>query len=164
MLPRKPREEGAIRVVLLIHHPPLPGQAPPRSGLEDASEFSRVIEDEGAELILHGHNHLDMLAWRTSQHGSHAAVVGVASGSAARLHRNEPLARYNLLHIGRRDERVSITCTTRGFSDAGGDIVDLAHAKAVASSLKAHRTMIASDLVARIVAALSGARPIGSAG
>jgi 3',5'-cyclic AMP phosphodiesterase CpdA len=122
---RKLGEEGAIRVVL-IHHPPLPGQAPPRRGLEDASEFSRVIEDEGAELILHGHNHLDMLAWRTHTRG-HAAVVGVASGSAARLHRNEPLARYNLLRIGRRDERVFITCTTRGFSDAGGDIVDLAH-------------------------------------
>jgi 3',5'-cyclic AMP phosphodiesterase CpdA len=118
-------EEDAIRVVL-IHHPPLPGQAPPRRGLEDAPDFSRVIEDKGAELILHGHNHLDMLAWCAHERG-HTAVVGVASGSAARLHRNEPLARYNLLRIGRRDGRVSITCTTRGFSASGGDIVDLAH-------------------------------------
>lgn len=117
-------KEDAIRVVL-IHHPPLPGQAPPRRGLEDASDFARVIERHGAELILHGHNHLDMLAWRAHERG-HTAVVGVASGSAARLHRNEPLARYNLLRIGRRDGRVLITCITRGFSDAGGDIVDLA--------------------------------------
>jgi 3',5'-cyclic AMP phosphodiesterase CpdA len=116
--------EDAIRVIL-IHHPPLPGQTPPRRGLEDASEFARIIEEHGAELILHGHNHVDMLAWRTHKQGN-IAVVGVASGSAGRLHGNEPLARYNLLHIGRTEGRVSITCTTRGFSDAGGDIVDLA--------------------------------------
>ncbi|MEI9901579.1 MAG: metallophosphoesterase [Hyphomicrobium sp.] len=50
--------EAMIRVVL-IHHPPLPGQAPPRRALRDAKALSRILAHRGAELVLHGHNHRD---------------------------------------------------------------------------------------------------------
>ena len=70
-------EDGLIRVVM-IHHPPLPGQAPPRRALQDAAQLTQVLERYGAELVLHGHNHRDMLAWRTSA-GRGIPVIGVAS-------------------------------------------------------------------------------------
>jgi 3',5'-cyclic AMP phosphodiesterase CpdA len=116
--------EGLIRVVL-IHHPPLPGQAPPRRALRDAEALSRILAAHGAELVLHGHNHCDShmdFARLAETGGGSVPVIGVASGSAARTHKHEPLGRYNLLRIGRIDGRVHIECTTRGL-DAGGDAV-----------------------------------------
>ena len=97
------RREGLVRVVL-IHHPPLPGQAPPRRALRDAAALERVLADKGAELVLHGHNHRDNhvdFAWGEGR----IPVVGVASGSAGRVHKSEPLGRYNLLRITRTDTR-----------------------------------------------------------
>jgi 3',5'-cyclic AMP phosphodiesterase CpdA len=49
--------------LLLIHHPPLPGQAGRFRGLEDARALAAVLARHGAELVLHGHNHRNMLAW-----------------------------------------------------------------------------------------------------
>ena len=116
-------DAGFIRVVL-IHHPPLPGQAPPRRGLEDAAAFARVIERAGAELVLHGHNHRDMLAWR-SHAGRAVPVLGVASASAAHAHKTEPLARYHLLRLRREEGVVHIHCETRGLAAPDGEIVTI---------------------------------------
>ena len=116
-------DAGFIRVVL-IHHPPLPGQAPPRRGLADAAAFANVIERAGAELVLHGHNHRDMLEWRTHA-GRGVPVLGVASASAATAHKSEPLARYNLLRLRREDGVVRIHCETRGLAAPDGEIVTL---------------------------------------
>jgi 3',5'-cyclic AMP phosphodiesterase CpdA len=114
-------EEGLVRVVL-IHHPPLPGQAPPRRALRDAVALERVLAEHGAELVLHGHNHRDShldLAWAKGR----IPVIGVASGSSGRVHKDEPLGRYNLLHITRTDTGASIECVTRGL-DASGRFVE----------------------------------------
>jgi len=118
--------EGLIRVVL-IHHPPLPGQAPPRRGLRDAPELSRVLAEHGAELVLHGHNHCDshMDFARLAEVGGSIPVIGVASGSMARMHGNEPLGRYNLLRIGRVDGRVHIECITRGLAEGGEGVLQV---------------------------------------
>ena len=51
---------GLARVVL-IHHPPLARGAPPFRGLTDAAAFERVIEEHGAEAILHGHTHKQLV-------------------------------------------------------------------------------------------------------
>lgn len=116
-------DAGFIRVVL-IHHPPLPGQAPPRRALKDAAEFSGVLDRAGAELVLHGHNHRDMLSWRThSDRG--VPVLGVASASAARAHKGEPLARYHVIQITRDEGRVHIACETRGLATLDGDVMTL---------------------------------------
>jgi 3',5'-cyclic AMP phosphodiesterase CpdA len=114
---------GLARIVL-IHHPPLPGQASRRRGLEDAAEFERVIEAHGAELVLHGHNHTDMLSWRQWARG-HIPVVGVASGSAGKAHKSEPPARYNLIRITPGGDRFEIEIRSRGLAEPGGEIVDL---------------------------------------
>lgn len=118
---------GLIRVVL-IHHPPLPGKAPRLRGLEDAAEFESVIDEHGAELVLHGHNHRDMLVWRQWSRG-HIPVIGVASASTGAAHKHEPLARYNLFRLSRDGDETAIEMRTRGLETPGGPIVDLATVK-----------------------------------
>jgi 3',5'-cyclic AMP phosphodiesterase CpdA len=113
--------EGLVRVVL-IHHPPLPQQAPARRALRDAAALERVLSEHGAELVLHGHNHRDNhvdFAWGEGR----IPVIGVASGSVGRVHKGEPLGRYNLLHIKRTPSGAHIECITRGL-DASGRIVE----------------------------------------
>jgi len=108
---------GYIRVVL-IHHPPLPGQASPRRALEDAEALADVLERWGAELVLHGHNHKQSLVWH--RHGARGIpILGVASASAAVSHDGEPLARYHLLRLRREDGVVHINCELRGLDEDG---------------------------------------------
>ncbi|MFV8755868.1 metallophosphoesterase family protein [Nannocystaceae bacterium ST9] len=49
--------DALVRVVL-IHHPVMPGVAKPRHELTDLDAFAEVIGRRGAELILHGHEHV----------------------------------------------------------------------------------------------------------
>lgn len=115
--------ERLMRVVL-IHHPPLPGQTAPRRALEDAEEMAEVLHDCGAELVLHGHNHRDSLVWHPGKEKP-IPVVGVASGSAARTHGPEPLGRYNIFRFAPG----GIEMIVRGFADASrGDVVEIARA------------------------------------
>lgn len=114
---------GLVRVVL-IHHPPLPGQAPPRRGLADARELAQVLAAHGAELVLHGHNHTDTLVWQPTSRGN-MLVAGVASGSAGRHHGSDPLARYNLIRIARDGASASIELHARGLREPGGPVVDI---------------------------------------
>jgi hypothetical protein len=123
LLPRL-EAEGLIRVVL-IHHPPLPGQAPPRRALRDAGALARVLAHRGAELVLHGHNHVDShmdFARLPEAGGGSVPVIGIASGSGGRVHGREPLGRYNLLRIGRADGRVHIECVMRGIEAGAGRV------------------------------------------
>jgi len=70
---------GFYRVVL-IHHPPLPGLAKARKALSDAAELRALLEEAGAELVLHGHNHRAMFNTLKTKTGL-AHVVGVPSAS-----------------------------------------------------------------------------------
>ena len=107
---------------MLIHHPPLPGQARRFRGLEDAAELESVLSRHGAELVLHGHNHRNMLDWLTASTGE-APVVGAPSASFARHHETEPLARYNLYRIA--GPPWSIELVGRGLQREAGPIVEL---------------------------------------
>ncbi len=59
------KARGLFRVVL-IHHPPISGAAAWSKRLIGKQFFSKVIHDAGAELVLHGHTHLDTLYWLTA--------------------------------------------------------------------------------------------------
>lgn len=72
-------ERGYYRIVL-IHHPPLPGQATPRKALTDAAPLRSVLEAHGAELVLHGHWHLFMQTALSTRNGK-AHVIGAPSAS-----------------------------------------------------------------------------------
>lgn len=118
------RDEGLMRIVLL-HHPPLPGQAPLRRALEDASALQKVLTSHGADLVLHGHNHTGTLVWQASS-GRAVPIVGVASASATRAHHDEPTARYNLLTLTVEGDGVAIECVTRGLAPDGQSITEVA--------------------------------------
>jgi 3',5'-cyclic AMP phosphodiesterase CpdA len=88
--------EKVFRVVL-IHHPPV-SQAKRHKLLTDAAEFLRVIATHGAELVLHGHDHLHMLNWLSGPNGARVPAVGVPSASAA-WGMSKDAAAYNLYAI-----------------------------------------------------------------
>ncbi len=112
---------GLFRLVL-IHHPPLPDQASRARGLRDAGALEAVLMRHGAELVLHGHNHLNMLAWRAAPSGPFP-VVGAPSASLGAPHGREPLARYNLYTIDAAARRIAMT--GRGLVEPGGPVVEL---------------------------------------
>lgn len=94
------RQKGFYRI-LLIHHPPLPGQAHDRKALSDSAHLKQVLEQEGVELVLHGHNHVHMRADLKTRHGT-AHIVGVSSGSALAYKDKSPAA-WHLYKIRRQD-------------------------------------------------------------
>jgi len=113
------KQAGLARLVM-IHHPPLPGQAPPRRALEDAQALSELLERYGADLVIHGHNH-------TQTSVIHAAIpiLGVASASACRDYGDEPPARYNLITV--TGEAIEIE--TRGLNTADQCVMHIAAAR-----------------------------------
>lgn len=102
------RAEGLFRVVM-IHHPPIEGAASRRKRLLDARAFARVIEEQGAELILHGHNHTSTIDELPGRDGN-VPVIGVTSASAGPAHPKGG-ARYHLYDITR--DAAGWTVTTR---------------------------------------------------
>ena len=90
--------EGLFRVVL-IHHPPLPGQASWARGLRDAKKVTDILKEHGAELVLHGHRHEQTVRTLDTATGK-AIVVGVPSASEA-VEGRTPAARYNEYAIER---------------------------------------------------------------
>ena len=92
------RERGFYRVVM-IHHPPAAGLAHHLRALTDVFELQKILEHEGAELVIHGHNHVTSLNWLNSQHGD-IPVIGVPSASMTDGHGHDPAA-WNLYRIDR---------------------------------------------------------------
>ena len=92
------KQAGLFRVVL-IHHPPLRDQAGWHRGLRDAVAFTKILKQHGAELVLHGHNHLQTVHELPTA-TEPAIVVGVPSASEA-VEGHIPAARYNEYSIAR---------------------------------------------------------------
>jgi 3',5'-cyclic AMP phosphodiesterase CpdA len=117
------REEGLFRVVL-IHHPPK--LVDPRSGwrkLTDGRRFRAMIERQGAELILHGHEHTRMLTAIKGATGI-VPVIGVPAGSGPAI--GGPRAGgYALYQIAETGPCYDLTVIHRGFS-AEAKIVETA--------------------------------------
>ena len=73
-------EEGLARVVL-VHHPPVDGLSKPKHALLDRSAFGEVIAEAGAELVLHGHEHVSTEMELPGPDGP-VPVHGIASGTS----------------------------------------------------------------------------------
>ena len=115
LLPRL-RQQGFFRAVL-VHHPPLPGQARWRKALWNAAEFRDVLAEGGAELVLHGHNHQHMHAQLKTSHGT-AQIFGVPSASAHQT-KHKPSAAWNLYDIRRVDGSWQCDVRVRGAKPRG---------------------------------------------
>jgi 3',5'-cyclic AMP phosphodiesterase CpdA len=110
-------ENGLFRIVSL-HHPP--ASEPSRYGerLIDGAPLIEVLAEAGAELVIHGHEHVLTVSWFDGPGGKRIPAVGVPSASAAPGGRWEP-AGYNVYRItgapgGWRCEMIS-----RSLGDGG---------------------------------------------
>ncbi|MFN3348099.1 metallophosphoesterase family protein [Pseudorhodoplanes sp.] len=113
--------EGLFRVVL-IHHPPVTKAAYRFKRLIDADKFRQVLRRHGAELVLHGHDHIHSLVMLDGPSGKIPAV-GVPSASA--IGGEGDRAGYNLYSIGRSGNHWRCEMTRRGLAPGTETIVDL---------------------------------------
>jgi 3',5'-cyclic AMP phosphodiesterase CpdA len=119
-------EAGLFRVVM-IHHPPIRGATSFYKRMIGIRRFAAVISTGGAELVLHGHTHLNTLHWLRGQTAP-VPVVGIASASQGPGSR-KPAAAYNLFSISGspgawdlKAERFSLGPTGDAVSSAGVNI------------------------------------------
>jgi 3',5'-cyclic AMP phosphodiesterase CpdA len=106
------RRAGLFRIVM-IHHPPLRKGVKFGRGLTDARQFETILAEQGAELVLHGHNHRFSLMAARGPHGL-IPVLGVGSASAVPGTPHH-LAEYNLIRIEAGREK-PITVERRGLN------------------------------------------------
>lgn len=93
---KQARKEGLFRVVL-IHHPPIHGAAASHKRMIGIRRFGAAISTGGAELVLHGHTHLNTLYWLKGRE-KQVPVVGIASASQG-PGGHKPRAAYNLFTL-----------------------------------------------------------------
>lgn len=122
------REEGLFRVVL-IYHPPITNAGQTKR-LLDASVLLRVLAEAGAELVLHGHDHIHAIVQLKGPNGPIPAV-GVPSASALPSEGVTPAA-YNLYRISGGPGAWQCEATARGLGP-DGQIVELGTTDLLAS-------------------------------
>jgi 3',5'-cyclic AMP phosphodiesterase CpdA len=97
--------------------------------LLDADALKRVIAAHGAELLLHGHDHVHMLNWLAGSDGTRVPAVGVPAASAAPGTSHNDAA-YNLYRIDGAPGAWTCELTVRGIDDAGA-VVEQQRAKLI---------------------------------
>jgi 3',5'-cyclic AMP phosphodiesterase CpdA len=109
------KARGFCRVVMM-HHAPIPGITSDRRALRDVVAVKDVLATQGAELVLHGHNHKRSLHYIEGKHGR-VAVVGAPSvslNSAIGPHKGG----WSLFKIDRAEGRWTIHVTDRSWDQA----------------------------------------------
>jgi 3',5'-cyclic AMP phosphodiesterase CpdA len=115
---------GLFRVVL-IHHPPGRSRSGRFKRLTDAPALRAVLARHGAELVLHGHDHVQALDWLPGLRGPIPALgVPSASATAVEGHHVEPAA-YNLYRIDGSTGAWRCELVTRGFRAGADGIAEL---------------------------------------
>lgn len=121
-------ERGQFRVVM-IHHPPVAGAALYFKRLINMERFQAVVAKAGAELILHGHTHVDSQN-RIQGNNGEVPVIGVpAAGQTPGGHR--PPSRYNLFSIEREGNQWQCQMQEFGYKNSVEDRVQFIHERAI---------------------------------
>jgi 3',5'-cyclic AMP phosphodiesterase CpdA len=102
--------------VVMIHHPPITQSSARHKRLIDAREFRKAIAAVGADLIIHGHDHVHALAWLAGNSGR-VPVVGVPSASASAG--IEHAGAYNLYRIDGGPGAWRCEVVSRGLRPSG---------------------------------------------
>lgn len=103
--------EGQL-VVLLIHHPPLPGMTSRRKALEDSAALQAVMEQHPPLLIFYGHLHHNQ-----EQHWGETRTYCTASASSVSD------ASYRVIDIDGSDDGWAFRMRLKSISlDAGGEL------------------------------------------
>jgi 3',5'-cyclic AMP phosphodiesterase CpdA len=116
MLGELARDCDCFRIVL-IHHPPHVGGADSGRHLTDAPKFEAMIRRVGAELVVHGHNHVGSLAGLPGPRGP-VPIVGAPSASA-RAGTLVDKAGYHLFTIDRDETGFILMAELRGLRPDG---------------------------------------------
>jgi len=111
------REDGLFRVVYL-HHCPVPGLEKWRKRLTDAAQIQALLEEHGAELVLHGHGHRAHYSELHTRHGS-LPIIAVPSASALGLH-GADIAHYNRYRVERADDGWQLRIEVRRYEAGSG--------------------------------------------
>lgn len=114
-------QEKAFRVVL-IHHPPMPSRGDRFKRLIDSAALRAALAEHGAELVLHGHDHVNSVKFLDSAGGKKIPVVGVPSASARGGEHSDPAA-YHLYCIEGAPGAWRCEAVTRGLR-RGSESVD----------------------------------------
>jgi 3',5'-cyclic AMP phosphodiesterase CpdA len=113
-------EEGRCRV-LLAHHCPIDGISRPRKRLIDAAQLRRCVASRGADLILHGHEHVFSFGQIAGRDGP-VPVFGTASASRSSAS-PELTAQYHVHEVAWSAGRWRTVVETRMFSMASESFV-----------------------------------------
>jgi 3',5'-cyclic AMP phosphodiesterase CpdA len=116
-------DEGLFRVVM-IHHPPIRGATSQHKRMIGIRRFAAAMAVGGADLVLHGHTHLNTLNWLENRHGR-LPVVGIASASQGPRGKKPPAA-YNLFSISGQMGAWSLDWQRHSLNQ-DGDAVVLSH-------------------------------------
>lgn len=102
---------------VLLHHPPFENATTNSKRLMGDRLFRDVIAQYGAELILHGHTHLETLAFITGPAQSKVPTICVPAGGQEEGGR-KPAAAYNLFDISREQDGWQIDWQRIGYVNA----------------------------------------------
>lgn len=113
--------------VVAIHHPPIKGSTRFHKRLIGIERFQQVIQEKGAELVLHGHTHL---ATRREIGGPNGKVPVICVPAASNgPGGKQPAGRYNFFEISRNSGHWSIEMEEHGIQDASANIALIARHK-----------------------------------
>jgi 3',5'-cyclic AMP phosphodiesterase CpdA len=113
-------EAGLFRVVM-IHHPPIHGATSFHKRMIGIRRFAATISAGGAELVLHGHTHLNTVHWLKSP-AAPVPVVGISSASQG-PGGHKPSAGYNIFSISGGPGRWNMMRERYEIDQFGTDIV-----------------------------------------
>lgn len=113
---------GLFRLILL-HHPPRVEDESWRRRLSDGRALCRILCEEGAELVLHGHGHANSRSAVQCAAGD-IPVLGIASASYAG-HQAERTAQYHLYRVDRDAGQWRVQVSVRGWQTASQRFVQL---------------------------------------
>jgi 3',5'-cyclic AMP phosphodiesterase CpdA len=103
--------------IVMIHHPPGIPPSSHHKRLIDAAAFRRAIATAGAELVIHGHDHVHALA-HIAGNGARVPAIGVPSASACAGMKHDAAA-YNLYRIGGSPGAFTCEVVSRGLRPTG---------------------------------------------
>jgi 3',5'-cyclic AMP phosphodiesterase CpdA len=109
------RGSGLLRV-LMLHHPPVPGEEKWRKRLVDAPALCALLARHPVDMVLHGHRHRPLQSLIRIP-GSEIPVFGIPSASAAGVLSNYP-AEYNLYDVFRDGAAWRVRVSARHFDAA----------------------------------------------
>jgi len=109
--------------VVMIHHPPFHDATPDYKRLIGIDFFHNIVKENGADLIIHGHTHLDTNILRAFGVSDIPIICVSAAGQGIGGHK--PPAQYNLFNIDKNGDGWQIELQRYGLDETGDAVIRL---------------------------------------